>query len=304
MNEEEIKAAKVGMTPQEGETTPAHGESGARPRERCPANCKLYRWYPPLLVLSTVMAGVFCLLYVTKPVFLEAPNQNQPDPHNVSVFAEQIAHTDPASTGDSEKALMPVHLDPDISGGRQEPADREGDSAGLPSVAELKPMQVQKPTKSLFQPMDPEDMPDAIPSKVIAVESASSETIPEASPRGSEADQAIAKTEPVDEAPKDEPSIPVEEAVAMASPEELEAVQEELAEGPVGHPTDDPGDEFEGDVLMADADKESDSPDRATDRFVMRASVLGEFYSNAGTDQTSAGRPLGSTKTIALKEEP
>lgn len=31
-------------------------------------SCQLVKWYPPLLTLSTVMAGVFCWLYVTKPV--------------------------------------------------------------------------------------------------------------------------------------------------------------------------------------------------------------------------------------------
>ena len=41
--------------------------------------CRLYRWYPPLLVTSTVMAGVFCLMYVTKPVFIEAPAQVLPE---------------------------------------------------------------------------------------------------------------------------------------------------------------------------------------------------------------------------------
>lgn len=35
----------------------------------CPS-CGTYRWYPPLLVLSTILTGVFCWLYVTKPVFM------------------------------------------------------------------------------------------------------------------------------------------------------------------------------------------------------------------------------------------
>lgn len=34
----------------------------------CCRSCRLVKWYPPLLTVSTVMTGVFCWLYVTKPV--------------------------------------------------------------------------------------------------------------------------------------------------------------------------------------------------------------------------------------------
>lgn len=41
------------------------------------SNCGLYRWYPPLLVLSTIMAGVFCWMYISKPVFVAQPQEQE-----------------------------------------------------------------------------------------------------------------------------------------------------------------------------------------------------------------------------------
>jgi hypothetical protein len=44
------------------------------PKKGCGCNdCSLYRWYPPLLIVSTLLAGLFCLLYLTKPVKVVAP---------------------------------------------------------------------------------------------------------------------------------------------------------------------------------------------------------------------------------------
>ena len=42
-------------------------KSRAQHAHRC-SQCKSVRWYPPLLTLSTIMSGVFCWLYVTKPM--------------------------------------------------------------------------------------------------------------------------------------------------------------------------------------------------------------------------------------------
>lgn len=48
-------------------TAPAANEHAAACA--CP-RCGTYKWYPPLLVLSTVLTGVFCWLYISKPVFM------------------------------------------------------------------------------------------------------------------------------------------------------------------------------------------------------------------------------------------
>lgn len=63
----------------EQEIEPRVANEAAAAACSCPS-CGTYRWYPPLLVLSTILTGVFCWLYVTKPVFMaqgEEPREEE-----------------------------------------------------------------------------------------------------------------------------------------------------------------------------------------------------------------------------------
>ena len=120
--------------------------------------CTLYRWYPPLLVVSTVMAGVFCLLYVTKPVFLEAPNFRRPEQFNVPVNAGQIAKSDEGVDRDLGGTIIPVHLDPGFSSLPGDSGVDEGLIQGVPPIAELEPLNVPRASKPLFEPLRPDEM--------------------------------------------------------------------------------------------------------------------------------------------------
>ena len=58
--------------------TPEFVEGVQEERSQCTCSrCGMYRWYPGLMLLSTILAGVFCWMYVTKPVFLSAPVDRQ-----------------------------------------------------------------------------------------------------------------------------------------------------------------------------------------------------------------------------------
>ena len=61
----------------ESERIPANVKSGMesleRPDQCACQRCGLYRWYPPLMLMTTALAAVFCWMYITKPVFLSAP---------------------------------------------------------------------------------------------------------------------------------------------------------------------------------------------------------------------------------------
>jgi hypothetical protein len=62
-----------------------------------------YRAYPWLLSLSTLMAAVFCLLYITKPVIIASP-----DGTSVKTTVSPLAATD-KRPNDSPAGLMPVN---------------------------------------------------------------------------------------------------------------------------------------------------------------------------------------------------
>ena len=57
-------ALSVPLIPSGGEYSSANRRAGT---------CSTSRAYPWLLVLSTLVAGLFCLLYMTKPVILPPP---------------------------------------------------------------------------------------------------------------------------------------------------------------------------------------------------------------------------------------
>ena len=89
--------------------------------------CPTQRIYPWLLITSTAVAALFCLMYITKPVILAAPNSSPIEPH-VENVPKPIAVT-PAPHAD----LIP--------NGNQ-----------LPGEMTSNPANIQPPHQSLRQP--------------------------------------------------------------------------------------------------------------------------------------------------------
>ncbi len=130
--------------------------AGGEFESSCPS-CGLYKWYPPLLLLSVIMAGVFCWMYITKPVFLSQPG-NAPAVGARPALQER-------GPGDSSDAVPPTA---DYSGGESggvlDPAvtSLPGDSASvvesdsgpeadaIPGVG-LKPLRIRR-GPALFRP--------------------------------------------------------------------------------------------------------------------------------------------------------
>ena len=265
------------------------------------SGCRLYRWYPPLLVVSTVMTAVFCMLYVTKPVFIEAPNSSLPEQFTVPVYAEQIADAGDVSAPDGGRAVIPVHLDPGLSSIPGEPAPEPGSEAGVPPIAELEPLTVPKARKPLFQPMDPDDMPASVPPKAIALEPGPDESGDDALPDPAPAAGVVAEPlengpEPVDEELK-------EKAVVMASAGEAEEVDdadgpvegdEEPAELPVFGPEEMP----DGYLLIAETEGGAEDGATAPVRTSVRASLLGEFYEGTEMKEAAEREQLSSAADL------
>ena len=137
-----------------------------RPKENQVCNsCNLVKWYPPLLTMSTIMAGVFCWLYVTKPVLVtktvmpsvEAPSTqlvaSAPDLNgDVVVRAVSAMPTLSPDVGflPGEKLLGQAQLEPPVPG------------------QDVEAVRVQRSARSLFQPLKAEGLGDL---EVLAVES-------------------------------------------------------------------------------------------------------------------------------------
>lgn len=121
------------------------------------SRCVLYRWYPPLLVISTVMAGVFCLLYLTKPVRLVAPEE-QGEPAVPVAAPERVAPGEkPEQRYEQMVELSDASLNPLKGGlpGDDPNADLPQGETGSPvgfgsSGSGLKPLQVPGPRRELF----------------------------------------------------------------------------------------------------------------------------------------------------------
>lgn len=143
--------------------------------EQCP-RCNLYGWYPPLLLLSTAMAGIFCWMYVTKPVFLSPSSSGNPasinpavdhreggpfadgvEPKTASVpaRAETVATMSPRRGVPSRTEPKAVRLDPEL-------ATLPGESpSALPSAQELEPL--RPASRGLFRPLEPAEVAEAAP---------------------------------------------------------------------------------------------------------------------------------------------
>lgn len=127
------------------------GVQGERSQCTCP-RCGMYRWYPALMLLSTILAGVFCWMYVTKPVFLSAPDDRrhmEAQPAIQEVVPERIqGDLSPPTAG------LRGNLDPAV-------ARLPGDSAPIGEVDSrtselpgetLQPLVVRRKGPALFRP--------------------------------------------------------------------------------------------------------------------------------------------------------
>jgi len=117
-----------------------------------------------LLVISTMMAGVFCLLYLTKPVRLVAPEE-QGEPAVPVAAPERVAPEEkPEQRNEQMVELSDDSLNPLKGGlpGDDPNADLAQGEAGSPvgfgsPGSELKPLQVPGPRRVLFVRSQGED---------------------------------------------------------------------------------------------------------------------------------------------------
>lgn len=128
-------------------------ESSEKGRCAC-GKCGLYRWYPPMILISTVMAAIFCWMYIKKPVFLSTPSDKKS-------FETQPAIQERRPV-DMETELSPPTAE---SVGRIDPAiavlpgDPVSESLSSLSSAgahgtELKPLVIKREGPALFRPLD------------------------------------------------------------------------------------------------------------------------------------------------------
>ncbi|NNC88146.1 MAG: hypothetical protein HKN82_06760 [Akkermansiaceae bacterium] len=122
--------------------------------------CNLYKWYPPLLLLSTIMAGVFCCLYLTKPVFLAPSGDGYPGA--VSPAVETMPSPLEEDDLEPKTAQIPARMNPEMGA-------LPGESrAEPPAVAGLQPLITTPRPQGLFRPLapaaapDPEDTPEPL----------------------------------------------------------------------------------------------------------------------------------------------
>jgi len=105
--------------------SPAGSYSSANRRV---ATCGAQKLYPVLLCASTVVAGAFCLLYITKPVILAASNPTAIPPisKNYPLISES-----PQTTGTTAEATSPTLL----PSPHRLPGESHSESAEVPPAA-------------------------------------------------------------------------------------------------------------------------------------------------------------------------
>lgn len=154
--ETEIPSETVVSTP-EPPTRIAHGAGRDGEACACP-KCGLYRWYPPLLLLSTIMAGVFCWMYVTKPVFL-APAQHAA-PGAVQPAIKDNEPTPGMQSGEPQTAEVERALDPALAPSIMNRPE-ESPVVSIAGLGELEPLETPAGERgSLFVPMTEEESQD------------------------------------------------------------------------------------------------------------------------------------------------
>ena len=111
---------------------PTRGQHSATNRRA--DSCATRRAYPWLLVLSTTMAGMFCYLYLTKPVIVPAPARIAP--------AMAARPTAIAAAADGEEAAAPA---PELLPSRDRLPGEE------PAASDPRQAQVAPPATSAFE---------------------------------------------------------------------------------------------------------------------------------------------------------
>ena len=144
----------------ESERIPAEMKGGTEPLERpdqCPCQrCGLYRWYPPMMLMTTALAAVFCWMYITKPVFLSTPADLPLNTRPAIQEMRPVREDEP-----TPHTARAGNLDPAIARLPGDPAPTGDASAGdeIPGE-ELKPQIVKRQGPALFRPIPSGEIPE------------------------------------------------------------------------------------------------------------------------------------------------
>jgi hypothetical protein len=136
------------------------------------------------LIISTVLAGIFCTLYLTKPVHLVAPMEQEENvlPLSRPVLEQEQPYEEVPSEHGNLVAAPVDRLNPlqeSLPGEQFSPVNLDGTpSDPVAKQTGLQPLVVNGPRKSLFVPIQPKDA--ALDEKVeetgvVAMEALSSE---------------------------------------------------------------------------------------------------------------------------------
>ena len=117
-------------------------------------SCRLYRCYPPMMLITTALAAVFCWMYITKPVFLTTPEDHLMDARPAVQEKRPVEEDKPTShtagVGNLDPALGRLPGDPamvdDLSPEDEIPGEK------------LKPLIVNRRGPSLFRPIPSHEM--------------------------------------------------------------------------------------------------------------------------------------------------
>lgn len=144
----------------ESERILANVKSGTKSLERpdqCACQrCGLYRWYPPMMLMTTALAAVFCWMYITKPVFLSTPAHQPLNTRPAIQEKRPVREDEPTS-----HTAGGGNLDPAIATLPGDPAPTDDSSARdeIPGE-ELKPLIVKRQGPALFRAIPPDEMPE------------------------------------------------------------------------------------------------------------------------------------------------
>ena len=112
------------------------GEYSASNRRASPA-CGAQRAYPWLLLFSTAVAALFCLLYITKPVYIPSPAMIAPASPIKTTTAEKPQPSPASSTTPSASMLPAQDKLPGEGDAKPIPSDPRKVSAAPPAVSQF-----------------------------------------------------------------------------------------------------------------------------------------------------------------------
>lgn len=128
------------------------------------SNCAMYRWYPPLLVVSTVLAGLFCTLYLTKPIRVVSPRDTDDPVESIPVSEPEQQDQEAERRYDQMVENSDSLLNPMLGGLPGESLSRVSPPQGNQALANsaipptgLEPLNVKGPRQQLFVPSAPEE---------------------------------------------------------------------------------------------------------------------------------------------------